>query len=227
MENFFETVFASGSVTPSTYFLMAAVALVSGVLFSFVMSWKVRANRRFFLVNAILPVAIGTVICFVNGNIGAGIAVGGAFALVRFRSAQGTSDEIASILITMAGGIAFGMGYLAYGAIIMIGLSLVYIAMTFLPIFSHSALESEKLLKVTVPESLDYATIFDDTFAHYTKEAELVGTKTVNMGSMFRLSYRVKMKNLKEQKEFIDEIRTKNANLEISLLPYVTDNKEL
>ena len=227
MENFFSSLFSSGSVTPTSYFIMAGIALASGILFSFLMSFKVRANKRFFLVNAILPVAIATVICFVNGNIGAGIAVGGAFALVRFRSAQGTSDEIASILITMASGIAFGMGYVAYGAIIMVALGLVYIGLTFLPIFSHAHLESDRLLKVTVPESLDYATIFDDTFAHYTKEAELVGTKTVNMGSMFRLSYRIKMKKLAEQKEFIDEIRTKNANLEISLLPYVTDNKEL
>ena len=227
MENFFSSIFASGSVTPASYFIMAATALLSGILFSFLISFKVRANKRFFLVNAILPVSIGTVICFVNGNIGAGIAVGGAFALVRFRSAQGTSDEIASVLITMAGGIAFGMGYLAYGAIIMVALSLAYIGLTYLPLFSHASLDSEKLLKVTVPESLDYASIFDDTFAHYTKEAELVGTKTVNMGSMFRLSYRIKMKNLKEQKEFIDEIRTKNANLEISLLPYTTDNREL
>ena len=227
MENFFDTVFASGSVTPPTYFLMAGIALASGILFSFLMSFRVRANRRFFIVNAILPVAIGTVICFVNGNIGAGIAVGGAFALVRFRSAQGTSDEITSILVTMAGGIAFGMGYLAYGAIIMAALALIYIGLTFLPIFTHANLAEEKLLRVTVPESLDYGSIFDDTFAHYTKEAELVGTKTVNMGSMFRLSYRVRLKNIKEQKEFIDEIRTKNANLEIALLPYVTDNKEL
>ena len=227
MENFFETIFSSSSVTPASYFLMAGVSLLAGILFSFIMSFKVRANKRFFLVNAILPVTIGTVICFVNGNIGAGIAVGGAFALVRFRSAQGTADEIAAILITMASGIAFGMGYLAYGAIGIIGLALVYIGLTYLPIFNHASLDSEKLLKVTVPESLDYGTIFDDTFHHFTKSAELVETKTVNMGSMFRLAYKVRLKNPKEEKEFIDEIRIKNANLEIALLPYVEDAKNL
>lgn len=227
MENFFESVFPSTGVTPATYFMMAGIALLCGILFSFIMSFKVRAHKRFFLVNAILPVTIGTVICFVNGNIGAGIAVGGAFALVRFRSAQGTADEIAAILITMASGIAFGMGYLAYGAIGLIALALIYVGLTYLPIFNHAALESEKLLKVTVPESLDYSGIFDDTFAHFTKNAELVETKTVNMGSMFRLSYNVKLKNPKEEKEFIDEIRIKNANLEISLLPYTEDAKNL
>ena len=220
MEQFFDTVFAS-EVTPATYFLMALVALVSGVLFAFLMSLKVRSTKRFFLVNALLPVAIASIICFVNGNIGAGIAVGGAFALVRFRSAPGSSEEIASILISMAGGIALGMGYLAYGAIILIGLGLLYIGLTYLPFFTHQSRVEEKMLRITIPETLDYSEVFDETFAHYLKEHELVGTKLVNMGSMFRLSYRVKLKNKAEEKEFIDEVRTKNANLEISLTPYL------
>lgn len=227
MENFFDTIFASTGVTPATYFSMVGVALATGIIFSFIMSWKVRAKTRFFLVNAILPAAIGSVICFVSGNIGAGVAVGGAFALVRFRSAQGTSDEIAAILITMGGGIAFGMGYLAYGAIAMIGLGLIYVGLTYLPFFTHEHLTREKMVKITIPESLDYTSVFDDTFNHFTKSHELIGTKLINMGSMFRLTYRIVMKNPKEEKEFIDEIRIKNANLEINLLPYVEEGNAL
>ena len=227
MEEFFDTIFASGSVTPGSYFAMAGTAILAGILFAFIMSFKVRSNKRFFLVNAIMPVAVGSIICFVSGNIGAGIAIGGAFALVRFRSAPGSSDEIAAILITMAGGIAFGMGYLAYGVIIMVGIGLLYLGLTALPIFTHKGIAQEKLLRVTIPESLDYAEVFDETFAHYLKESELVGTKLVNMGSMFRLSYRIRMKNVKEEKEFIDELRTKNANLEIALTPYVSEPNSL
>lgn len=227
MEEFFDTIFASGSVTPASYFAMAGTAILAGILFAFIMSFKVRSNKRFFLVNAIMPVAVGSIICFVSGNIGAGIAIGGAFALVRFRSAPGSSDEIAAILITMAGGIAFGMGYLAYGVIIMIGISVLYLGLTILPIFTHKGIAQEKLLRITIPESLDYAEVFDETFAHYLKESELVGTKLVNMGSMFRLSYRIRMKNVKEEKEFIDELRTKNANLEIALTPYVNEPNSL
>ena len=98
---------------------------------------------------------------------------------------------------------------------------------TFLPIFTHKKFAQERLLKVTIPESLDYSEVFDDTFKHYTSEAEMVGVKTTNMGSMFRLSYRIILKDVREEKEMIDELRTKNGNLEISLLPYVEEKQSL
>ena len=191
------------------------------------MSFRVRSTKRFFLVNAILPFVIATVIAFVSGNIGAGVAFGGAFALIRFRSAQGTADELASILIAMCGGVAFGMGYLGYGALILIGLAALYFAISLLPIFEHRAQAQEKLLRVTIPESLDYIDVFDDTFAHYLKSYENVGVKTTGMGSMFRLSFKIRMKDPKEEKAFIDELRTKNGNLEIAVLPYVEAANQL
>ena len=120
----FDSVY-SVSVTPGQFSIMTAAALLSGILFSWMMSFKIRANRRFFIVSSIIPFVVGMVLTFVNGNIGAGVAFGGAFALTRFRSAQGSSDEIAAVLITMGAGVAFGMGYIAYGVLVLIGMGLI------------------------------------------------------------------------------------------------------
>ena len=210
----------SATVTSGQFLLMAAAALVSGVCFSWMMSFRVRANRRLFIVTSVLPFVVGMIITFVSGNIGAGVAFGGSFALVRFRSAQGTADEIAAILIAMASGVAFGMGYVAYGVLALLGLGLLYLALSSSKLFDHASLQEEKMLLITIPESLEYSGVFDEIFARYLIAAERVGVKTTGMGSMFRLSYRVRLKDPAEEKALIDELRIRNGNLEISFLPY-------
>ena len=210
----------SEAVTTAEFFTMAGVALVAGFVFAWLMSFRVRSTKRFFIVLSLIPFVVAAVITFVNGNIGAGVAVGGAFALIRFRSAQGSADEIAAILITMGSGITFGMGYLAYGVLILIGLSVLYFVLSLLPVFEHKGLAKDKLLRITIPESLEYNDVFNDTFKHYLTESESVGVKTTGMGSMFRLSFRIRMKDAAEEKAFIDELRTKNGNLEIAIQPY-------
>ena len=222
----FDSIYTS-SVTPSQFFLMAGVTLVSGLIYSWIMSLRIRSTKRFFMVSTLLPLVVSSVITFVNGNIGAGVAIGGAFGLIRFRSAQGSADELATILIAMGSGIAFGMGYLGYGVIILIGLSLAYFLIATLPIFEHQSLAEDKMLKITIPESLEYNGTFDDTFDHYLKKYENAGVKTTGMGSMFRLSYKIQMKDPKEEKAFIDELRTKNGNLEVSILPYTEKTAQL
>ena len=215
----FDSIYSS-SMTASEFFIMAAVSLVAGVIFAWVISLRIRSTKRFFIVAALIPFVVSTVITFASDSIGAAVAIGGAFGLVRFRSAPGSSDEIASILIATSAGIAFGKGYVGYGIIILVLLGIIFFGLAMLPIFEHKSLAREKLLKVTIPESLDYSSVFDDTFAHYLKSFENVGVKTTGMGSMFRLSFKIVMKNPTEEKEFIDELRTKNGNLEISILPY-------
>ena len=222
----FESIY-SASVTAGQFFIMALVSLLSGVAFSWLMSFRVRTNRRFFIVSSLMPFVVGVVLTFVNGNIGAGVAFGGAFALTRFRSAPGSADEIAAILIAMCAGVAFGMGYVVCGALILLLLGGVFLALSALPLFDHAALAQDKLLKVTIPESLDYTGVFDDAFARYLSSAENVGVKTVNMGSMFRLSFKVRLKRPEEEKAFIDELRVRNGNLEISLLPYAEPQAQL
>ncbi len=215
------------SVTSAQFFIMSGAAILSGIIFAWLMSFKVRSKKRFFIVAAILPFIVGTVITFVNGNIGAGVAIGGAFGLIRFRSAQGSADELAAILIAMASGIAFGMGYVGYGVVILLGLSILFFLLSFLPIFEHPGMAQDKLLRVTIPESLEYTDVFNDTFSHYLKSYESAGVKTTGMGSMFRLSFKIRMKDPSEEKAFIDELRTKNGNLEIAILPYTEPQNQL
>ena len=217
----------SSSVTAQEFFSMAAAAVLCGTLYAWIMSFRVRSRKRFFVVTAMIPFVVAAVITFVNGNIGAGVAIGGAFSLIRFRSAPGSADEIAAILIAMGAGIAFGMGYLAYGVIILLALALLYYLFASLGLFDSKPMQEEQLLKITVPESLEYADMFDEIFSRYLKSAERLGVKTTGMGSMFRLSYLIRMKDSKAEKAFIDELRTRNGNLEISLLPYSEQQAQL
>ena len=217
----------SASVTPAQFFIMAGSAIVAGLIYAWIMSFRIKSTKRFFVVVAVLPFIVGAVITFVNGSIGAGIAVGGAFGLIRFRSAPGSADEIAAILFSMGSGIAFGMGYIGYGVIILLGLALLYLVFATLGIFEHKAAAVDQMLKITIPESLEYNGAFDEIFDRYLTKAESVGVKTTGMGSMFKLSYLIQMKDAKEEKAFIDELRTKNGNLEISILPYAEKDKQL
>lgn len=224
----FDPIFSSETLTSvEQFFIMAGVAILSGFIYSWILSFRIHSTKRFFLVNAILPFVVGAILSFVNGNLGVGIAIGGAFALIRFRSAPGSADEIVAIFISMAGGVAFGMGYLAYGVIILIGLALLYNLLTFMPIYDHKNKTENKLLKVTIPESLNYNDVFKPTFERYLKEVESVGVKTTGMGSMFRLYFKIKMKNLEDEKAMIDEIRTLNGNLEIQVVPYAGEENVL
>ena len=222
----FESIYTS-TITAAQFFLMAGAALLAGLAFSWILSYRIHSTRRFFLVTTLLPLIVATVITFVSGSIGAGVAIGGAFGLIRFRSAQGSADELAAILIAMGAGIAFGMGYLGYGIVILLGLAALYYLVSNLNIFDHEDTKKDQLLKITIPESLEYNGAFDDIFAVYLTKVENEGVKTTGMGSMFRLSYKIQMKDAAEEKAFIDELRTRNGNLEISILPYVENSIQL
>lgn len=216
----FDSIYSS-SVTAVQFFLMALIALAAGLAYAWILSFRIRANQRFFLVTTLIPFVVAFVITFVKGNIGAGVALGGGcFGLIRFRSAQGTADELAAVLIAMASGVAFGMGYLAYGVLMLLGLAVLYYRLSGLDLFTHKSMANEQLLRVTIPESLEYNGVFDDAFARYLRSVEPVGVKTTALGSMFRLSYKVRLKDPAEEKAFLDELRTRNGNLEISLLPF-------
>ena len=211
----------SSSVTASQFFLMAAVALATGLVYAWLLSFRVRAQGRFFLTAALVPFVVGFVITFVKGNIGAGVALGGGcFGLIRFRSAQGSADELIAILIAMAAGVTFGMGYIGYGVVVLLLLAVLWLLLASVNLFEHKSMAAEQLLRITIPESLEYNGVFDETFRHFLKSVEPIGVKTTGMGSMFRLSYKVQLKDPKEEKALIDELRTKNGNLEIALLPY-------
>ena len=150
-----------------------------------------------------------------NGNIGAGVAVAGAFSLIRFRSTPGSAKEICTIFLDMAIGLALGMGYIGYAIIFAIISSLAILLLSVLKVFSIR--KNEKILKIMIPEDLDYPTIFDDIFKKYLSKVTLLKVKSKNMGSMFLLTYFISLKDISREKEFIDEIRCRNGNLEITV----------
>lgn len=162
---------------------------------------------------SLMPAIIQLIIMMVNGNLGTGVAVAGAFSLVRFRSVPGTAREICSIFLAMAIGLATGMGYIGIAATFLIIIGIVSIFLT-VSNFGEQK-QRDKMLKVTIPEDMDYSDIFDDLFSKYTKKSELVRVKTSNMGSLFELQYEITLVDSGQEKEFIDEIRCRNGNLNI------------
>ena len=153
----------------------------------------------------------------VNGNVGTGVAVAGAFSLVRFRSAPGSAREIGALFLAMGSGMIAGMGYLAYAvlfAVLLGGMSLIYNRIGF---GERKNAAKYKTLHVTIPEDLDYTGVFDEIFADYAEKWELVNVKTTNMGSLYKLTYQLTMRNTDKEKEMIDRIRCRNGNLEINV----------
>ena len=164
-----------------------------------------------------LPAIVAVIIMMVSGSIGASVAVAGAFSLVRFRSAPGTAKEICAVFLSMAVGLACGMGYVAFGAIFAVILAIVSMIYDKVGFLEKNDRCLEKTLKVTVPEDLDYEGMFDDLFQKYTSSYKLMGVKTSNLGSLNKLRYNVTMKKAGTDKAFIDELRCRNGNLEINL----------
>lgn len=200
----------------SSFLICVVAALVAGLIMALGYTVRNRYTKSFVLTIALLPAIVCVVIMVVNGNIGAGIAVMGAFSLVRFRSAPGTAREIIMIFSAMGAGLLAGMGSIPMSIIftlILTGIFVLYNCIT----FGKGGCEKFKVLTVTIPEDLDYAEIFDDVFAEYTTSCELVKVKTTNMGSMFRLTYNISLKDPKKEKAMIDMIRTRNGNLDISV----------
>ena len=215
MDNLFSSVFTNGT-SAGGFFICLAAALISGGAFAILYKIKRETTKSFLIALTVLPATVAVVIMLVNGNVGAGVAVAGAFSLVRFRSAQGSAKEICAIFICMAAGLAFGMGYIAYGAIFTLLSGGVLLVLSSVAAGDKKALAKKRLI-ITVPEDLDYGGAFDGVFDKYLKKRDLIKVKSVNMGSMFRLYYDVTIISGVSEKAFIDELRVRNGNLEICL----------
>ena len=206
------------AVSNKEFLICSLVSLGLGLVIAlaFAISNKAKQTRKskgFLMTLALLPVIVQVVIMMVNGNIGTGVAVMGAFGLVRFRSVPGSAEDICAIFLAMAVGLATGTDQLAVAAMLAVGVGLIYIIYSFIPIGNSN--KQLKQLTVTIPESLDYDGAFDDIFNTYTSSHELVSVKTTNMGSLFKLKYEVTFNSSSDEKKLIDEIRTRNGNLEI------------
>ena len=209
------------------FIICVVSALIIGLIIAMSYIYKTRYTKSFVITLATLPAIVCVVIMMVNGNIGAGVAVAGAFSLVRFRSVPGTAKEIGMIFLAMGTGLVTGMGYIGYALLFAIILCVVNVIYTFVSLKVNSKDSVNKILKITIPEDLDYTNVFDDLFFEYTKSHELIKVKTTNMGSMFRLTYDIVLKDLKEEKILIDKIRERNGNLEIMVSRKETSVQEL
>ncbi len=224
MLNLFNSIIPSTGITPVVFIILVLVSLVLGGIMALIHTYRNDYTKSFIMTLAILPAVICVVILMVNGNIGAGVAVAGTFSLVRFRSAPGTAREIGAIFAVMGMGLIMGMGYIGYAALFtcLIGLAILMYSR-----FSSDGKKStRKILKITIPENLNYSDVFDEFLEKYTKSYKLKQVKTSNMGSLYKLSYEIVLTDPSIEKEFIDQLRTRNGNLEISLAEYQIQNTD-
>ena len=214
----------SSSVELWAILVCTLVSIILGVIVAYTHKKTSKYSKNFLITLAILPVLVQTVMIMVNGNLGTSVAIVGAFSLVRFRSIPGTSKEILSVFFAMAIGLATGMGHVFFACIMTILVSLAIILFNKTKFFDLNP--NTKMLKIVIPENLDYTNMFDDIFDKFVKEKKLEKVKMTNMGSLFELSYRITFKNDINEKEFIDELRVRNGNLKI-ILSHELDGTEM
>lgn len=214
--------------------IIVGITFVTGLIYTVIVSFKLRTTKSFFITSILIPMIVASVISMVSiflddttsGAVRiATIAV--ALGLIRFKSASGRAEELLLLFGGVAFGLIAGLGYVVISAILAISLAALYVLLSSINIFKFKRIGQEKLLKITIPEDLDYNQAFDSILKTYLKSYELVEIKTTGMGSLFRLSYKVELLAKDSEKALIDELRIKNSNLEISLLPYVESNKTL
>ena len=222
----FKTIFdnTATGLDIQTVLICAAVALVLGIIIAFTHMKTSRTTKGFAITLATLPLLVMAVMIMINGNLGTSIAILGAFSLIRFRSIQGDAKELLSVFFVMMVGLALGMGHVLFAVVI----TAIAVAAILIFSFTHFLEPNSynRSLKIVIPEDLDYDEVFDDIFKKYTKKAELVKTKTMNMGSLYKLTYNVTLKHGIKEKEFLDEIRVKNCNLKV-LLSQPESEKEM
>lgn len=214
MYDFFSSLATAGDgLTLRSYLVTLGAALICGLAVLFATSFRNHVTKSFAVTVLLLPAIVQTVIMMVNGNVGTGIAVAGAFSLVRFRSVPGKAREIASIFLAMTAGLACAAGYVGIALLFTAIISVIMLVFSLIPVKR----EREYELRVTIPESLNFSGVFDDIFKEYAKSNRLTKTKTSNMGSLYKLTYILDLKDPSRSKEMIDALRTRNGNLEISL----------
>lgn len=204
---------SNGTLILSQALICTGVSIILGVAVSFIYMYTGMCSKNFAVSLALLPVLVQVVIMMVNGNLGTSVAVLGAFGLVRFRSIPGSSKEIVGVFFAMALGLATGMGFVGFAVFAAVLIGILYLVLCKTK-FGEGA-QLEKDLKITIPENLEYTSLFDDIFDKYTSKVFLESVKTTNLGSMFDLRYKITLKDAAVEKKMIDELRCRNGNLTI------------
>ena len=230
LESLFRGLFDSditAVISVSSFLLCLGFSLVIGLVMAFSYMYRTRYTKSFVVTLALLPAVVCVVIMLVNGNVGTGVAVAGAFSLVRFRSVPGTAKEICTLFLAMGAGLIAGMGYLGFAVLFTVVMCAVFLLYNRLDFGAKKNAVTYKTFTITIPEDLDYTGVFDDIFEEYTTAHDLACVKTTNMGSMFRLTYHVTLRDIAKEKEMVDKIRCRNGNLEISISKQETTISEL
>ena len=230
LENLFRGLFDTELtmvISVTDFLLCLGCSLVLGLVMAFAYMYRTRYTKSFVVTLALLPAVVCVVIMMVNGNVGTGVAVAGAFSLVRFRSVPGTAKEICMLFLAMGSGLIAGMGYLGFAAVFTLVMCGMFVLYNRLDFGTKKNAAVFKTLTITIPEDLDYSGVFDDIFAKFTRSHDLIRVKTTNMGSMFKLTYNVELADVTCEKEMIDSIRCRNGNLEIIVSKQETVGMEL
>ena len=230
LENLFKGLFDTDLTTVisvTDFLLCLGCSLVLGLVMAFAYMYRTRYTKSFVITLALLPAVVCVVIMLVNGNVGTGVAVAGAFSLVRFRSVPGTAKEICTLFLAMGAGLIAGMGYLGFAVLFTVIMCVFFVLYNCLDFGAKKNAATFKTFNITIPEDLDYTGVFDDIFAEYTRSHDLVRVKTTNMGSMFKLTYNVELTDATREKEMIDKLRCRNGNLEIAVSKQETVGTEL
>lgn len=214
-------------ITPAEFLTCLGVSLGIGLILAALYQYHTRYTRSFVVTLALLPAVVCVVIMMVNGNVGTGVAVAGTFSLVRFRSAPGTAREICAIFLAMAAGLIAGMGYLGYAVLCTLVLGGAELLFRMLSAKADGGASLYKTLHIIIPEDLDYSDVFDEPLREFTREYELTSVKTTNMGSLFRLTYNITLRDSRTEKSLIDRLRCRNGNLEITVSKQETAIGEL
>jgi len=230
LENLFKGLFDTDLVTVisvTDFLLCLGCSLVLGLVMAFAYMYRTRYTKSFVITLALLPAVVCVVIMMVNGNVGTGVAVAGAFSLVRFRSVPGTAKEICTLFLAMGAGLIAGMGYLGFALLFTVVMCVMFVLYNCLDFGTKKNAATFKTFTITIPEDLDYSGVFDDIFAEFTRSHDLIRVKTTNMGSMFKLTYNVELADATREKEMIDKLRCRNGNLEIAVSKQETVGTEL
>ncbi len=230
LENLFNGLFdtdLTAVISVTDFLLCLGASLIIGILMAFAYMYRTRYTKSFVVTLALLPAVVCVVIMMVNGNVGTGVAVAGAFSLVRFRSVPGTAKEICTLFLAMGAGLIAGMGYLGFALLFTAVMCIMFVLYNRLDFGTKKNAATFKTFTITIPEDLDYSGIFDDIFSEFTTSHDLVRVKSTNMGSMFKLTYNVMLRDVTREKDMIDKIRCRNGNLEIAVSKQETVGTEL
>ena len=210
MTSLFGSIIKSG-FTMGNFFVCLACAFVCGLITCLAASYRTNATKSYRTSLLLIPMIVTIVIMMVNGSIGTGIAVAGTFSLVRFRSIPGDAKQIVSIFLAVASGLACACGYVALAILFTLIVAVVMCLTAAVPMADDRKLG----LQIVAPESIHNMEAFNDLFEKYTKKHGLFKVKTVQMGSLYKLYYNIEMKDSSKLREFMDEIRCRNGNLEV------------